>query len=83
MALLAQSRPGARARWTLAALLGRLPFSGFPGPVKSAPRPVDAMSPAADRAAARGRLRRTRRHYPRQHESLFEHSAMAREMFRL
>jgi len=74
MASLAHTGPTA-GRWTLAALLRRLQ----PSP---RPRRVEAVATAAF-AEADPSVRRAKRHYAPQRDAVFEHSAMAREMFRL
>ncbi|MBX7432594.1 hypothetical protein JDV09_10835 [Mycobacterium sp. Y57] len=64
-------------RWTLSGLLRRLQWS---------PRTaVRADIGAADRAVAAvaAEPRRRHRHYPPQRDRVFEHAAMAREMYRL
>lgn len=77
MASISYSGSGARARWTIAALLRRLQLF-------NSPRPIDRVAAADDVAATEvaHRGRRTRR-YPRRRDFYIERAAMAREMFRL
>lgn len=70
MASISHSRPLAGVRWALMALVrGRHPAS----------RAVDDVA----EVTAPSRQLKARRHYPPQRDSLFEQTAMAREMFRL
>jgi hypothetical protein len=78
MASIVNSGPTASARWTLTALLRRL---------QPAARTARVSPAAAEVALQDGeianRRRRAKRSRSRRRESLFEQSAMAREMFRL
>lgn len=81
MALIAHSDSAARVRWTLTALLRRFQPSVIPRRIKSPSLAADEVT--VDAAVVSSRPRSAKRHYPPQRNSLFEQSAMAREMFRL
>ena len=79
MALLTHPGPTARIRWTLAALLRRFHPAVLPRRQAS----LAAGKVTAEVAEMSNGSRRDRHFYAPRRDSLFEQSAMAREMFRL